>query len=101
MGEKTSSIIRKDKGMIKSLEELSKELDNIPRKEMEEMEYRRGYHDGFAQAIEAFYSSRLGKEKTYDALYAFWQRELFEWSRHGNMKNRSEFPPEAVLKKTA
>jgi hypothetical protein len=82
--------------MAISLEELSQELDKIPH---EEREYRRGYYDGFSQTIEVFYSSRLGKEKTYDALYAFLQRELFEWSRNDNMKNHAEFPPTPILNK--
>ncbi len=78
---------------------LAKELKRCPWAEREEGEYRRGYYDGFLQAIEAFYSSDLSKEKAYDALYAFLQNELFQWSRNGNMKNRAEFPPIPILKK--
>ena len=85
--------------MVMTFEELSQELDKIPQAEREEKEYRRGYYDGFSQAIEAFYSSNLSKDKTYDALYAFLQDELFKWSRNGNMKNRAEFPPIPTLKK--
>lgn len=83
--------------MAMTLEELSQGLDKIPQTEREEGEYRRGYYDGFLQAIEAFYSSGLSKEKAYDALCVFLQNELFQWSRNGNMKNRAEFPPIPIL----
>lgn len=60
-------------------EDLRKWRDSLPRETLREMEFRRGYYEGFLAAIDDFCYSRPRFEKTYQALYRFACTELRGW----------------------
>jgi len=55
--------------------------------ELAEMEYRRGYCDGWILAVE---SMRPGK--IYNQLFDFWENELHEW-KHREPKDKMIIAP--------
>lgn len=64
------------------------DLKNMPpRTVAEEQEYRRGYADGWIDAMNAFMdlmqTQQLSKEVAYEALYDHWQALDCEWREQG------------------
>ncbi len=60
-------------------------LPDLPPEEMREAEYRRGYADGWAAAIEVMWAlmfrEGLSRAEAYDAAWDYWELTLFEWRR--------------------
>jgi len=84
----------------KSLQDLN-EVAIPPYTVSEEMEYHRGYYDGFIQAVEAFINTPLPKRRTYDVLWDFWESGALKNWRYNTdpSSSGSEFPPHFSLKK--
>lgn len=61
-----------------------RDLMSLPAETGEEG-YKRGYRDGFIAAQQSVYDLWfLGKERSADILFNFWQRELWQWEgKHG------------------
>lgn len=79
--------MNEDEGKIRYTfdELLSADEENRPGSEAQECEYRRGYADGWIQAVEAIhdlmFSNHLSRHAAYDACWAHWRDALATW-RH-------------------
>ena len=52
-----------------------------PRTHDEEAEYRRGYKEGFAAAMNAYADAQfLGKERCAETVFSFWYRSIQRWA---------------------
>lgn len=75
-------------------QEWQRKLQENP-EEVLEAEYRRGYCDGFVQAVNAMadlFAHRLSRQRVIDCLYDFWEQDLMDW-RQGDC-TREIWPPE-------
>ena len=57
-------------------------LDELHTKEQCERAYRRGYRDGFIEAVNAYYDlmrTRLSKNEAYSRCWDHWEKMLAEW----------------------
>jgi len=73
--------------------EAEREMRERPREVMES-EYRRGYRDGFIEAVNAMadlFQRRLSKQATYDLLFDHWEGDLLLWT-HGACDEK-KLPP--------
>jgi hypothetical protein len=78
---------------FKTYEDIDKEIDTWPKEHLAEAEYRRGYTDGFIQAVEAMYSLWFaGKQTSHALAWQHWEGPLHKWLV-GDKSNRCEFPP--------
>lgn len=72
---------------FKTIDELQAEWekpwDSAEKRRHEESNYRRGYRDGYIQAVTRFYElmfeHRLSRDNAYDALWTHWERALSAW----------------------
>lgn len=65
------------------VQEWKRDLRENPQKVLEG-EYRRGYCDGFVQAVNAMadlLARRMSCQRVIDYLYDFWERDLMDWER--------------------
>ncbi len=65
-------------------EDIQRLEERRPIEERLEGEYRRGYRDGWIQAVlamhELMFRKGLNRQAAYDACYDFWEAELLEWA---------------------
>ena len=68
-----------------TLEDIRRHGEQKPVEERLEEDYRRGYRDGWIQAVLAMrdlmFQDRLSRQTAYDACYDFWEAQLLEWMR--------------------
>ncbi len=92
-----------DKPRIKVV--TAKDILNMPpRSDEHEAEYRRGYCDGFIQAVDDMYDHmakrnavRKNFREVYDFFWDHWQGVLSKW-RHTDRHNHLYFPPRPKVK---
>ena len=69
--------------MGSTLADLERALANIPREELGEHEYRRGYADGYIVAVEAMhdlmFDRGLSRQAAYDKQWQHWHGALLSW----------------------
>lgn len=73
---------------------------NLPDRTDElESEYRRGYCDGFIQAVEGMGDAveKHDFQSVYDAFWTFWEQDLHEW-QYKNIHNHSFLPPSPPIR---
>jgi len=72
------------KPKIMSAEELLAR-PSLPREQVKEHEYRRGYRDGWIQAIyamsDSMFQRHLSRQAAFDACYEHWERALRDWEK--------------------
>lgn len=80
------------------------ELLNMPAPSNEtetyrEAEYRRGYQDGFMEAVNAYDEIIFlrNHKRIYDALQSYWQGPLCDWAAQGSCQEMVP-PPDVVVK---
>jgi len=85
-----------------TLEDIRRREEQRPIEEQLEEEYRRGYRDGWIQAVLALsdlmFQDRLSRRIALDACYDLWQNELLDWAR-GDCSHTELPPDQAVFKK--
>lgn len=64
-------------------------MNQQPPEETAEQAYRRGYADGYIQALNDVYRSRPIRQQLWD----FWHNTLFDWVKRGDDGETTELPP--------
>lgn len=63
----------------------------------QEETYRRGYRDGWIQAINAMqelmFERGVSRGKAHKTCWDHWEEALFEWQQRGRKESREEWPP--------
>lgn len=86
---------KEDRFKLHSMGEL---LNSKDREEHPELAYRRGYRDGFIQAVYGAWDCwRLGKNRAHVELFKFWENELYIWLIT-DRTNRMKWPPTFQIK---
>ena len=84
------------------LEDIHRREEQRPIEERLEEEYRRGYRDGWIQAVlslsDLMFQDRLSRKVALDICYDLWQDELLSWM-HGDCSHIELPPDQTVFKK--
>ena len=68
-----------------TLEDIRRYEEQKPVEERLEKNYRRGYRDGWVQAVLAMgdlmFQGKLTRQAALDTCYEFWNKQLFDWMR--------------------
>ena len=85
--------------------EIIQEWEKIPQeqKDAQEREYRRGYRDGWVQAIDALhdlmFQEHASREEAYYLAWEHWEGALLEWEMRAQTKPHFEIPPTELTRK--
>ena len=85
MSEQSLDVLKGHQQGYCTMEDIRRHEEQRPVKERLEEDYRRGYRDGWVQAVLAMsdlmFQDRLSRQTALNICYDLWQGELLDWVR--------------------